>query len=333
MTYTLDLEDNQIELLIDKYFDYQLEKTNDYTVFRAKVATTTITIFSTNKVVLQGNNAYKMYVTICNAFNIPVASEEKAKADIVEINSFNLSIAGSDEVGTGDYFGPIVVSACFVDKDQILELKRLGVKDSKKVEDNKILELAKEIKARTINASVILSNEQFNTIMRQPNMNMNKIKAILHNKALSNLLAKGINPDAIVIDGFTTQEKYFEYLANRDSVVKEKVKVVEKGEDKYISVAAASILARAYFLKHFEELCAKYGYNLPKGAGPEVDKMIYTITSHGKKDILKYIAKLSFNNTFKAKKDPLEWVLLFKIKKRGHDVAFNLRMICDIHLF
>ena len=303
MTYTLDLEDNQIELLIDKYNDYRLENTNEYTIFRAKVATTTITVFNTNKVVLQGNNAYKTYVTICNAFEIPVMSEEKAKAEILEINSFNLSIAGSDEVGTGDYFGPIVVSACYVDKDQILELKRLGVKDSKKLDDNKIMELAKIIKAKTINASVILSNDKFNSIMGQPNMNMNKIKAILHNKALSNLLAKGINPDAIVIDGFTTQEKYFSYLADRDDVVKENVRVIEKAEDKYISVGAASILARAYFLKSFNELCTKYGYKLPKGAGPNVDKMIYTIISNGKKDILKDIAKVSFKNTYKIKND------------------------------
>ena len=303
MTYTLDLEDNQIELLIDKYNDYRLENTNEYTIFRAKVATTTITVFNTNKVVLQGNNAYKAYVTICNAFDIPVMSEEKAKAEILEINSFNLSIAGSDEVGTGDYFGPIVVSACFVSKESILELKRLGVKDSKKLDDTKIMELAKVIKAKTVNASVILSNDKFNSIMNQPNMNMNKIKAILHNKALSNLLAKGINPDAIVIDGFTTQDKYFAYLADKDDVVKENVRVIEKAEDKYISVGAASILARAYFLKSFNELCEKYGYNLPKGAGPNVDKMIYTIITQGKKDILKDIAKVSFKNTYKIKND------------------------------
>jgi len=303
MTYTLDLEDNQIELLIDKYNDYRLENTNEYTIFRAKVATTTITVFNTNKVVLQGNNAYKAYVTICNAFDIPVMSEEKAKAEILEVNSFNLSIAGSDEVGTGDYFGPIVVSACFVPKESILELKRLGVKDSKKLDDNKIMELAKVIKAKTVNASVILSNDKFNSIMNQPNMNMNKIKAILHNKALSNLLAKGINPDAIIIDGFTTQDKYFAYLADKDDVVKENVRVIEKAEDKYISVGAASILARAYFLKSFNELCEKYGYNLPKGAGPNVDKMIYTIITQGKKDILKDIAKVSFKNTYKIKND------------------------------
>ena len=303
MTYTLDLEDNQIELLIDKYNDYRLENTNEYTIFRAKVATTTITVFNTNKVVLQGNNAYKAYVTICNAFDIPVMSEEKAKAEILEVNSFNLSIAGSDEVGTGDYFGPIVVSACFVPKESILELKRLGVKDSKKLDDTKIMELAKVIKAKTVNASVILSNDKFNSIMNQPNMNMNKIKAILHNKALSNLLAKGINPDAIIIDGFTTQDKYFAYLADKDDVVKENVRVIEKAEDKYISVGAASILARAYFLKSFNELCEKYGYNLPKGAGPNVDKMIYTIITQGKKDILKDIAKVSFKNTYKIKND------------------------------
>lgn len=302
MTYTLDLEDNQIELLIDKYRDYEIEKTNEYTIFRAKVATTTMTVFNTNKVVLQGNNAYKLYVIICNGFNIPVMSEEKAKAEAIEVNSFNLSIAGSDEVGTGDYFGPIVVSSCYVDKNQILELKRLGVKDSKKIDDNKILELAKEIKRLTVNASVILSNEQFNTIMRQPNMNMNRIKAILHNKALSNLLAKGIDPDAIIIDGFTTQEKYFDYLADRENVVKDKVRVIEKGEDKYISVAAASILARAFFLIHFDELCKKYGYNLPKGAGPNVDRMIYIINKDGKSDILPKIAKLPFKNTLKVNK-------------------------------
>lgn len=299
MTYTLDLNDNQIELLIDKYQDFQIELTSDFTIFRAKIATTTLTIFNTNKVVLQGSNAYKLYVSICNGLDLPIMSEEKAKAEIVEVNSLNLSIVGSDEVGTGDYFGPIVVSACYVAKDQILELKRLGVKDSKKIDDAKILELAKEIKAKTINASVILSNEQFNMIMHQPNMNMNRIKAILHNKAIGNLLAKGINPDAIIVDGFTTQEKYFEYLEDRENVVKDKVKVVEKGEDKYIPVAAASILARAYFLKHFEELCSKYGFNLPKGAGPNVDKMIYTIINKGHKDILPKIAKVSFKNTVK----------------------------------
>lgn len=299
MTYTLDLEDNQIEMLIDKYRDYQIENTNEYTIFRAKFSTTTITVFNTNKVVLQGNNAYKMYVTICNGFDLPIMKEEYAKAETLEINSFNLSIAGSDEVGTGDYFGPIVVSACYVAKEQILELKKLGVKDSKKIDDDKIIALAKIIKAKTINSSVILSCSQFNTIMRQPNMNMNRIKAILHNKALTNLLAKDIKPDAIIIDGFTTQDKYFEYLADREIVIKDNVRLVEKGEDKYISVAAASILARAYFLHNFDQLCKSTGYNLPKGAGPNVDKMIHTIISSGKKDILKDIAKLTFKNTYK----------------------------------
>lgn len=303
MTYTLDLDDKQIELLIDKYQDYKIEVTNEYMVFRAKVATTTITVFNTNKIVLQGNNAYKLYVSICVAFDKPVLNEEKAKAETLEVNSFNLSIAGSDEVGTGDYFGPIVVTACFVPKESILELKRLGVKDSKKLDDEKIIELAKVIKNKTINASVILPNDKFNAIINQPNMNMNKIKAILHNKALSNLLAKGINPDAIVIDGFTTEDKYFAYLADKADVVKENVRVIEKAEDKYIAVGAASILARAYFLKGFNELCVKYGYKLPKGAGPNVDKMIYTIISHGKGDILKDIAKVSFKNTYKIKKD------------------------------
>ena len=104
MTYTLDLEDNQIELLIDKYNDYRLENTNAYPIFRAKVATTTITVFNTNKVVLQGNNAYKAYVTICNAFDIPVMSEEKAKAEILEVNSFNLSISYNNGIKHCYYF-------------------------------------------------------------------------------------------------------------------------------------------------------------------------------------------------------------------------------------
>ena len=60
-------------------------------------------------------------------------------------NISQLSIIGSDEVGTGDYFGPITVCATYVNSDQIGLLKELGVQDSKNLNDDKISAIAKQI--------------------------------------------------------------------------------------------------------------------------------------------------------------------------------------------
>jgi ribonuclease HIII len=299
MTYSLNLTEQQIKKIISNYQDYSVDLTSVYMTFRAKVKTSSLTIYQTNKILIQGANCHELYIDICNLIDIKT-KETKENIENPIVQNFTFSVVGTDEVGTGDYFGGITVCACFVPIDKILLLKKLGVKDSKKITDTKIMEIAPILKKELVHSTILLNNEKYNKICSFPNMNLNKIKAVLHNKVINNILKNDIKYEEIIIDGFTTTEKYFEYLQNQTNVIKN-VKLVEGGEDKYIAIAAASIIARYHFLEHMKDLSAKCGYELLKGAGSNVDKLLAKILKDHNEELLPTIAKLNFKTTLKVK--------------------------------
>jgi len=295
MTYTLELTKEQIKLITDKYKDFSIDLTTEYMVFRAKIDLTTLTIYQTNKALIQGHKSEKIYKEICELLNIkPTITEKKPKRI-----DFNFSIIGTDEVGTGDYFGGITVCACFVPKDKILPIKKLGVMDSKKISDKNIFEIAPKLIKELEHNVIYLNNEKYNKVMQIPGMNLNKIKAIMHNKVILRILEKDIKYDKIIIDGFTTKDKYFTYLEKQKQVYRD-VHLEMQGESKHTAIAAASIIARYYFLKELAKISKKYNYNILKGASNKVDMLIAEIIKNGDKDILPNIAKLNFKNTKKA---------------------------------
>lgn len=299
MTYTLVINELQIKKLINKYQDYQVSDNNNYTLFRAKIKSSTLTIFSTHKLLIQGNNCYPLYEEICECLNIK--AEHENKKEKIETVSIGQNIIGTDEVGCGDYFGGIVVCASYVPNDKILELTKLGIKDSKQIDDKKILELGKYLINNIEHNVLLLNNEKYNKIITDPNMNLNIVKAILHNKVINTFLKKypDVKYDNIIIDGFCTQEKYEEYLTNKKDVIKN-VTLVQKAENKYISVAVSSIIARYYFLKHIDDLSNKYGYVLLKGASNKVDSLIKKIVKEKGIDYLYNFSKINFKNTKKG---------------------------------
>ena len=299
MTYTLVIDESPIKNLINRYQNYQVSDNNNYTLFRAKIKSSTLTIFSTHKLLIQGNNCYSLYEEICECLNIELKHENTKEK--IEAISIGQNIIGTDEVGCGDYFGGIVVCASYVPNDKILELTKLGIKDSKQIEDKKILELGKYL-INNINHSVLLlNNEKYNKIITDPNMNLNIVKAILHNKVINAFLNKypEIKYDNIIVDGFCSQEKYEEYLTNKKDVIKN-VNLIQKAENKYISVAVSSIIARYYFLKHMDDLSKKYGYELLKGASNNVDSLIKKIVKEKGIDYLYNFSKINFKNTKKG---------------------------------
>jgi len=295
MTHTLDLNRRQIDQLINKFIKYKLENTTEHMLFRGKINKTTITIFKTNKVLIQGTNADQLYKEIALLLKLEITQEPKENNILP---NFNFSIIGTDEVGTGDYFGPIIVAACFVPKESIIELRNIGVMDSKKLSDKKIIEIAPILINSIIHGVVLLNNEQYNEVSKTTNMN--KVKAIMHNEVINKILKNDIKYDNIIVDGFTTTEKYYQYLNNKNNVI-QNVKLEINGEDKYIAIAAASIIARYYFIKAIDKLSLKYHYNLPKGAGKPVDETLLQIFHDNNKDLLIHIAKLNFKNTTKIK--------------------------------
>jgi len=295
MSYTLNLNNSQSDLIIKKYQDYSIKHTNNYTLFRAKYKGATITLYKTLTLLVQGSKAANVYKEICDTLDISVAIEEKN----TEV-PINLRVIGTDEVGTGDFFGPIIVAGAFVDKDKIIPVMKLGVKDSKDLDDNKIKEIAAELIKIIPFQIVSLDNMKYNYLTQVLNYNMNKIKALLHNDVILKLTQKVQDYDAVIIDAFTTKEKYLDYIDDQKTKMLN-VELVEKAESKYLSIACASILARNAFLKQMDKLSDEIGFELPKGASNKVDLAIAKILKEQSESILTKCAKTNFKNLDKVK--------------------------------
>ena len=126
---------------------------------------------------------------------------------------------------------------------------------------------------------------------------MNKIKAIMHNNVLYNLKNEIKDElDYIIIDEFTKEKKYYEYVSEIPNKVTD-ITFMTKAEDKNLAVACSSIISRYIFLEEFDKICDKYHLPLPKGAGPQVDKIGQELVEKYGKEVLKDVAKLNFSNT------------------------------------
>ena len=143
---------------------------------------------------------------------------------------------------------------------------------------------------------MILTSKEYNEKYNK-DINMNKIKAILHNKVLYQLIQEEKpNYDYIIVDEFAREARYYEYVADQPAIQKG-ITFLTKAEDKNPAVACASIISRYIFLKEFDKLCDELHMPLPKGAGKDVDTMGEEIVEKLGEEKLKEIAKFNFKNT------------------------------------
>ena len=286
------------------------DKTPQYAKWQAKDGDTVITLYESGKVVFQGKDAdlsSDFWITTekinsgkVNIKNSSTNSKSKTdKKSYINPRIYNSSSIGSDEVGTGDYFGPIVVTAAYVSKENISFLEELGVKDSKKLNDEQILDIVPKFIKKIQYESIILNNENYNAY-HSDDINMNKIKALLHNKVLYKLSNEITDYEYIIVDQFAESYVYFNYLKDSSNVVKN-ITFLTKAEDKHLSVACASLISRFIFIKEFNKLSKDIGFDLPKGAGTIVDDVGKKIVKEYGFDKLNTIAKLNFKNTEKIK--------------------------------
>ena len=294
MNVVIKVNDEIKEKMIEYYKDKRRDKVIPYVVFQAEEEDTVITMYESGKVMFQGTSAdVDAAMWGVQLENTKEKKEERKKADL---KYYNCSAVGSDEVGTGDYYGPIVVTACFVSRDDIPFLEELGVGDSKKIDDNKILKIAPQIAKKIKYKSVILSNKEYNEKYTK-NINMNKIKAILHNRVLYQLInEEKPEYDYIIVDEFAREARYYDYISDQ-KLIQRGITFLTKAEDKNNAVACASIISRYLFLKEFDKLCDEIHIPLPKGAGHDVDTIGEEVVEKYGEDKLKDIAKLNFKNT------------------------------------
>lgn len=290
---TLTPTQEQILDFVRTYRSSLTQSKNPHMDYFFRLEGATVSIYKSGKVLLQGNDLTP-YLTFFgqDAGNLK-RSTSSARQD--------LAMIGTDEVGNGSYFGGLTVVASFVTPDQHDWLKKLGVGDSKTLDDRKIQQLAPLLEENIQHQALLLSPKKYNEVIAS-GYNAVSVKVALHNQAIYLLLNKGVQPERIVIDAFTTPKNYQKYVKAEKNLVTQAIDLEEKAEGKYLAVAVSSIIARNLFLQNLEELGKELGFNLPSGAGAKSDQVAAKLLqSYGMK-ALDYCAKLHFKNTEKAKK-------------------------------
>ena len=306
ITKVIRVDNETKKLMNDFYKDTKRDKTPPYAIFQADTGDTIVTLYESGKAMFQGVSAdieAGMWESIGkDKENIDYfidREEVKEKKEETTI-PIDISSVDSDEVGTGDYYGPIVVTASYVNKDDIPFLTELGVKDSKKLSDEQILKIVPKIIKKIKYKTIMLSNKEYNKNYGK-DMNMNKIKAVLHNKVLTEMV-KDNEYDYIVVDQFEPESSYYKHLSEVPSPLKG-ITFITKAEDKCLSVACSSLISRYIFVKEIDKLGDKYGIFLPKGANYYVEDVGIKLVEKYGVNVLKEVAKLNFSNTDRILKE------------------------------
>lgn len=201
-------------------------------------------------------------------------------------------IVGIDEAGKGDFFGYLVVAGVIVKEEDLIFLKELNVRDSKKISDNKILYLSNIIKKKIINSIIYISPKKYNELYYKFK-NLNKIVAWGHSRVIKNLLNREENIDKILIDKFTTKNYIENFLTEKEKKV-ERIEIVN-GE-KEIAIATASILARSGFLITLDKLKKEWKIDFYKGASDNVNNVgVEFVKKYGIENLEK-VSKINFRN-------------------------------------
>ena len=200
-------------------------------------------------------------------------------------------IIGVDESGKGDFFGPLVIASLLADREQLGILAGLGVRDSKLIADKKLLGIDEQLRELFPHAVIIISPEEYNRRWEQIR-NLNKLLAWGHAEAIATVFASH-EADLAISDKFGKTELIENALIERQLTIP--LQQLVRGEV-VPQVAAASVLARAAFIREMDNLSQACGMKLPKGAAPQVDQAGRRIVSDRGIEILPSIAKTHFKN-------------------------------------
>ena len=197
---------------------------------------------------------------------------------------------GSDEVGKGDFFGPLIVCAVYIETPELLE--DLNAKDSKSISDSRVKSLGPQLIRRSLFSLVKISPEKYNELYSRFK-NINVILGWAHAQAIKNVLEKQKNPKIILIDKFGPEFRVLKHFD--DSGISEKMVFLNRAEQD-IAVATASVIARYTFLMEMGKLSAECGRKLPLGAGDRVDSAARELAGKiGFQNLSKYV-KVHFKN-------------------------------------
>lgn len=283
-TYKLSKDYDQAKMLKDLAglgFDKEGVK-SPYEQLRVKGNFGSIVFYTSGKVVAQLKSKVSEIDTILGGGNT-------GEADYV-------AHAGSDEVGKGDYFGPMVVVAAYVSEQAYEVVKKFGIVDSKKMNDEMILELYPGLEDVVKYEVSIIKPKEYNFEYAQIK-NASMLLANHHGIVIQNLVARlkadGDPISKVIIDQFSQRkDRLISAIGDLGDV---EVVQFHKGESDP-AVAVASVLARARFLHEWVLMENEYGFKFPKGASDVISTGKAFVRNYGK-DQLDNVAKTSFRTT------------------------------------
>lgn len=263
-----------------------------YSVFKAVHGKTNVVLYQSGKLVIQGGESQDF---------VDFILEPEVLRDLAfqEIREKFVPHAGMDESGKGDFFGPLVVAAVYVDEQSERSLGDAGVRDCKLIKsDAQLMKIAAD--ARKIIGGkygfVLIGPEAYNR-MYGGFPSLNHLLAWGHARALENLLEKVPECKEALADKFGNDQLILNALGERGRTIK----LIQRTKaESDMAVAAASVIARAGFLHKLESLGKEAGIHLPKGAGEQVDRCAAELVGKGGEELLARYAKMHFRNAYKA---------------------------------
>ena len=291
---TITVPSTLVEVMKEYYSDCLENSQGEYVDFQARKNDVIITAYlskkENKKVTFFGENALEE----ARVWNPEVEKQEK-KESVKEGWLYFGDQIGSDEVGVGDFLGPMIVVAAFVSERDIKKLIELGIHDSKKMTDKKIMEVGPEIVKQFKFSKLTLSNEKYNEMLDKGE-NLNSMKAKMHNRALLNMHKEYIDVLNIFVDQFVAEKTYYKYLNDANEEQVKDITFRTKGESYFPCVALASVIARYSYLKEMEKLSEKYEMDFPFGASKKVTEFAKRfLDKYGEEELYK-VAKKNFAN-------------------------------------
>ncbi len=296
-TYTIKLDDAQMAKLRDACAARHWETADvDYARFAFKGPKVNVTAYLSGKVVVAGKETEDF---VQNVIEAEVTGAARLGYDEVHHPEWFEAHAGLDESGKGDLFGPVVTATVIAEKPAILAWMKAGVRDSKTIADPQILKLADLIRSTpgAVAETCFCGMAKYNELMLKPRANLNRLLAWQHAIALERALQKKWVPRGL-LDQFTKQPLVQKELVRR-GVTRFQLDMRTKAESDPV-VAAASVVARAEYVRLMHGLSLEFGERLQKGAGAQAKAQAAEIIQHLGATALGRFAKLHFRTSYEV---------------------------------
>jgi ribonuclease HIII len=290
---TMQISKDQIKTLY-KYLEsknFSFEE-RPHQIFLARANGIVINTYINGKIVFGGKN--NPLIEEIREFLISIGAKdiEKKKYPPIDISEARI---GTDEVGKGDYFGPLVIGGVIIRENKEEKISALGIKDSKTLSETTVSNLAikvREILDKSEYEVIWISPIKYNILYNDLG-NLNKILGWGHARAIENLLNGGKDCKVAIADQFGDQSYIEKALMKKGRRIR-LIQVPHAERD--LAVSTASILAREKFNQLFQKMCNSYGLRFPKGASNVLEFGKELIKNYGI-DILNNVAKVHFSTT------------------------------------